>query len=269
MISRGYSEYYPNNHSIKDSIHTLKSMTVEEKRAVDGPKMTFGEVSQPIQYPYSDPIVLTIKVGLMNIRRVLVDTDSTVDLITMDCLKQLKYGPEHFEKLERPLVGFRGSRVCPSGTIVLPVRFGDKGNVRTLPVRFTIVDIPFPYNIIMGLPLINKAKAVISTHQILIQYEKDDGKVGILYGNQKISRECQVNSLKMGIQSNERENESRKRKAEQVVSVLHVADDDTRKTTETEPVEGYEEVAIWGAKNIRFGKNLVGSLREYLIAVIR
>ena len=110
----------------------------------------------------------------------------------------------------------------------------------------------------MGLPLINKVKAVISTHQLLIQYEKDDGKVGILYGDQKISRECQVNSLKMGIESNEHENESRKRKAEQVESVLHVADDDTRKMIRTEPVEGYEEVAIRGAEKIRIGRNLVG-----------
>ena len=131
------------------------------------------------------------------------------------------------------------------------------------------MDIPFPYNIIMGLPLINKVKAVISTHQLLIQYEKDDGKVGISYRDQKISRECQVNSLKMGIESNEHKNESRKRKAEQVESVLHMVDNDTRKTTQPEPVEGYEEVAIWGSEKIRIGKNLVGPIREDRIAVIR
>ena len=100
----------------------------------------------------------------MNVRRVLVDINSTRDLITIDFLKQLKYGPEHLKKLERPLVEFGGSRVCPSGNIVLPVRFGEKGNGRILLAHFTVVDIPFPYNIIMGLPLIYKVKAVISTH---------------------------------------------------------------------------------------------------------
>ena len=83
-----------------------------------------------------------------------------------------------------------------------------------MPVHFTVVDIQFPYNIIMGLPLINKVKAVISTHQLLFQYEKDDGKVGILHGDQKIARECHVNTLKMGAESRERETENRKRKAE-------------------------------------------------------
>ena len=44
--------------------------------------------------------------------------------------------------------------------------------------------------------------------------------------------------------SNEWENESRKRKAKQVESVLHVAYDDARKTTQLQPVEGFEEVSI-------------------------
>ena len=121
MMFEGYSEYYPSNRSIKDSVHILNTMTAEDKRTIDGSKMIFGEVSQPIEHPHSDPIVHTIKVGIMNMRRVLVDTSSTTGLITMDYLKQLKYGPEHLEKIEGPLVRFRGSRVYPSGTIVLPV----------------------------------------------------------------------------------------------------------------------------------------------------
>ena len=244
MISGGYLEYYPSTRSIKDSVHILNTTTVEDKRTIDGPKMIFGEVSQPIQHPHFDPIVLTIKVGLMNVTRVLVDTGSMADLITMDCLKQLKYNSEHFEKLERPLIGFGRSRVCPSGTIVLPVRFGEKGNGRILPVRFTVVNIQFPYDIIMGLSLISKVKAVISRHQLLIQYEKDDCKVEILCGDQKITRECQVNTLKMGAESRERENESRKRKAKKVESVLHVSDDGARRITQPQPVEGFEEVSI-------------------------
>ena len=48
-----------------------------------------------------------------------------------------------------------------------------------------------------------------------------------------------------------------------------MADDDSRKMTQPEPVEGYEEIATWGAEKIRLGKKLVGPLREDLIAVIR
>lgn len=244
MISGSYSEFYPSTRSIKDSVHTLNTMTAKGKKAMDGSIMIFGEGGQAIQHPHTDLVVLTLKVGLMNVKRVLVDTSSTANLITMDCLKQLKYGPEHLEKLDWLLVGFGGSRVCPSGTIVLPVHFGEKGNGRTLQVRFTVVDIKFPYNIIMGLPLINKIKAVISTHQLLIHYEKDDDRVGVLYGDQKSARECQVNTLKMGAGSSI-DQESNKRKAMEVESVLHLIDDDTRKTTQPQPLKGYEEVALW------------------------
>lgn len=95
----------------------------------------------------------------------------------------------------------------------------------------------------MGLLLINKIKAVISTHQLLIQYEKDDDHVGVLYGDQKSARECQVNSLKMGTQRSADQGK-KKRKVAEVESVMHDADDDARKITQPQPLEGYEEVAL-------------------------
>ena len=54
-----------------------------------------------------------------------------------------------------------------------------------MPICFTVVDLNFPYNAIMGLPLINKLKSVISPHQLLLEFEQDDSKVGILKGDQK------------------------------------------------------------------------------------
>ena len=85
-------------------------------------KMIFNEkLGNVIQYPHDDPIVLTLKVGQMNVRRVLVDTSSTAELVTMDCLRKLKYETHHLEPLDRPLVGFTRSRFTAMGTIVLPV----------------------------------------------------------------------------------------------------------------------------------------------------
>jgi hypothetical protein len=176
----------------------MKAIIPTNKTLV-APEMIFNEkLGSPIQYPHHDPIVLTLKVGQMNVRRVLVDTGTTADLVTKDCLRQLKYETHHLQPLDRPLVGFGGSRVAPMGTIVLPVRLGKKGNGRSIPVRFTVIDIKFPYNVIMGIPLINKVKAVISTHQLFIQYEKENGTIGILRGDQKVAKECQINTLKMG-----------------------------------------------------------------------
>lgn len=143
-------------------------------------------------------MVVTLKIGKMEVCRDLVDTGSTIDLITMDCLRQMMYEEKHLQPIDRTLIGFEGGRVNPLGTIVPPVRVDEKNKGRSLAVRFTVVDTKFSYNAIMGLPLNNKLKAVISTHQLLLQYERDDVFVIILRGDQKSSTECLINTLKNG-----------------------------------------------------------------------
>ena len=62
-------------------------------------------------------MVVNLKIGQMKVRRILVDTGSTTDLITMDCLRQIKYEEKHLQPIERPLIGFGDGRVIPLGTI--------------------------------------------------------------------------------------------------------------------------------------------------------
>ena len=63
-------------------------------------------------------------------------------------------------------------------------------------ICFTVVDFNFSYNAIIVLPLINKLKVIISPHQLLLQFEQDDGKVGVLKGDQKVDRQCLINTIK-------------------------------------------------------------------------
>ena len=134
----------------------------------------------------------------MKVKRVLVDTGTTADLITMECLRKIKFEEKHLQPLDKPLIGFGGNKVIPMGTIILPVRVGERSGSRIMPVRFTVVDLTFPYNAIMGLPLINKIKAAIFLHQLLLQFEQDDGQVGILKGDQVMARQCLINTMKRG-----------------------------------------------------------------------
>ena len=107
--------------------------------------------SQTLQQPHTDPLVVTLKIGQMNVKRVLVDTGSTAELITMNVtLKKMKFEEKHLQPLDKPLIGFGGNQVIPLGTIILPVRVGEKDGSRTMPIRFTVVDLTFPYNAIMG-----------------------------------------------------------------------------------------------------------------------
>lgn len=72
----------------------------------------------------------------------------------------------------------------------------EKGRGRSLSIDFLVVDISLPYNIIMARPTLNKAKAAISTYELLMQFETDDGKVGKIQGDQQAARDYYVNILK-------------------------------------------------------------------------
>ena len=86
MIFGGYSEEYPTIRAAKDSVHTL--LKGPPKTTSNGPIMRFdATTSQPLQQPHTDPLVVTLKIGQMKVRQVLVDTGNTADLITIECLR--------------------------------------------------------------------------------------------------------------------------------------------------------------------------------------
>ena len=108
----------------------------------------------------------------------------------------MKFEEKYLQPLDKPLIRFGGNQVLPLGTIILLVRIGGRGNCRTMPIRFTVVDLKFLYNAIMELPLINKIIAAIFPQQLLLQFEQDDGQVGILKGDQVMARQCLIKTLK-------------------------------------------------------------------------
>jgi len=82
------------------------------------------------------------------------------------------------------------------GVKKLTVRVGKKDNSRTVDVNFLVVDVPMAYNVIIGRPTLSVLKAVVALYLLLMQFELDDGRVGKLFGDQRMARECYYVSLK-------------------------------------------------------------------------
>jgi len=78
----------------------------------------------------------------------------------------------------------------------LLVRVDNEDNLRTADVNFLVVDIPMKYNVILVRQTLSAIKAVIAPYLLLMQFELDDSRVGKLYGDQKMARECDCVSLK-------------------------------------------------------------------------
>ena len=74
-----------------------------------------------------------------------------------------------------PLVGFRGTKVYPLGTVTLPVTIGDYPQQITRDITFLIIDYSSTYNAIIGRPTLNSWKAITSTYHLMIKFPTEYG----------------------------------------------------------------------------------------------
>lgn len=90
-----------------------------------------------VVYPHADPV--TTIINHFSMSRVVVDSGSQVDLITLGVLKQMKVSLDR--PVRTPLTGFSEVEIIhPEGRIELPVRFGTSP-FKDILVEFTVVDL--------------------------------------------------------------------------------------------------------------------------------
>ena len=71
--------------------------------------MVFSGEHDPRFTPtHDDPLVVEMKVASAIVRRILMDTESSVDIITWICLKKLTYPGKDIVPLVHPILGFGG-----------------------------------------------------------------------------------------------------------------------------------------------------------------
>ncbi|XP_010693164.1 uncharacterized protein LOC104906147 [Beta vulgaris subsp. vulgaris] len=232
--------------------------------------MTFKDSHRPIQTPHEDPLVVEMKIANLRVGRVLIDSGSSVDIITMDCLRKLKYEEKDLIPIDQPLVGFGGQSVHPLGSVKLPTRLGEKKAGRNVIVDYLVVDTCLPYNVIIGRPTLNKVKAAISTYQLLLQFKGDDGKVAQLFGDQKSAREFYFNSLKCKTEGPTRKRKSPEPEEPLPVMGIYVADNPKR-YERPHPADRDEEVCIdeRRGRTVRIGKQVPKETKVQILEVIK
>ena len=84
--------------------------------------MTFdGREGQYFSSLHNDALVVELKVPNALVRRIFIDTGSSVDIITWEYLKQLKHLEREIVPLVHPILGFGGQEVNLPGVIRLPL----------------------------------------------------------------------------------------------------------------------------------------------------
>ncbi|XP_050278328.1 uncharacterized protein LOC126719863 [Quercus robur] len=109
--------------------------------------------------PHDDALVVTLKIGGYDVKRVLVDQGSAVEIMYPDLYKGLNLKPEDLTAYDSPIVSFEGKTVTLRGQIRLPIQT----NSDVVEVDFIVVDAYSPYTAIVARPWPHALETVSST----------------------------------------------------------------------------------------------------------
>ena len=98
--------------------------------------------------PHDDALLITLRIGGYDVKRVMVDCGSTAEIMYPDLYKGLKLKPEDLMPYGSPLMSFDRKLVIPKGMIRLPIQTGPE----IVEVNFIVVDTYSPYTAIVDRP---------------------------------------------------------------------------------------------------------------------
>ena len=165
----------------------------ESKRArvIATPLIGFSEEDkQGTLQPHDDALVVTLRIGGYDVKRVLVDQGSAVEVMYPDLYKGLNLKSEDLSPYYSSLVSFEGKTVTPKGMIRLPVRRDSD----VVEVKFIVVDVYSPYTAIVARPWLHALGAVPSTLHQKVKYPSG-GQIKEIIGNQGMAKQCMVSAI--------------------------------------------------------------------------
>ena len=140
--------------------------------------------------PHDDALVVMLRIRGYDMRRVLVDQGSAVEIMYPDLYKWLNLKSEDLTAYESPLVSFEGKTIIPKGQIRLLIQTDSE----IVEVDFIVVDSYSPYTAIVARPWLHALGAVSSTLHQKVKYPSE-GLVKEIVGNQSVARQCMVTAI--------------------------------------------------------------------------
>ena len=137
-----------------------------------------------------DALVVTLRIGGYDVRRVMIDQGSAAEIMYPDLFKGLGLKLEDLSTYSSPLVSFKGKMVVLKGQIRLLMQTGSD----VVEVDFIVVDAFSPYTAIMGRPWLHSLGAVSSTLHQKVKYPSE-GQVLEIVGSQSMARQCLITTI--------------------------------------------------------------------------
>ena len=158
--------------------------------------ITFTETDRgDVMLPHDDPLVISAVIAKHPIERILVDNGSSVNLIYWNCFQQMNLTADRLREVKTPLYSFSGEAVSVMGSVQLPVTLGTDREVTRMATFMVVKSVSTAYNVILGRPMLNDMRAVISPAYLLMKFPTPQG-VGQVRGDQRKARAFYVSSIR-------------------------------------------------------------------------
>ena len=119
--------------------------------------------------PHDDALVITLRIGGYDVKRVMIDQGSAAEIMYPDLYKGLNLKAKDLTPYSSPLVSFEGKIIIPKGQVRLPVQNGSE----VVEVDFIVVDAFSPYTAIVARPWLHTLGAVSSTLHQKVKYSSE------------------------------------------------------------------------------------------------
>ncbi|XP_065626930.1 uncharacterized protein LOC136066494 [Quercus suber] len=140
--------------------------------------------------PHDDALIVTLRIGGYDVKRVMVDQGSAVEIMYPDLYKGLNLKLDDLTRYCSFLVSFEGRIVTPKGQIRLPVQTGSK----VVEVDFIVIDVYSPYTAIVARPWLHTLGAISSTLHQNVKYPSER-RVCEICRDQSSTRQCLVAAI--------------------------------------------------------------------------
>ena len=152
-------------------VQNVQLMSVVPKMTrIDNPVIGFSEKdARRLHHPHDDALVVSIWIRDYNTYWILVDNESSADILYYPAFQQMWINKEHLVPTNAPLVRFGVTKVYSLRAVTLPVTVGDYPQQITKDITFLVVDCSSAYNAILGWPTLNSWKPITSTYHLMIQ----------------------------------------------------------------------------------------------------
>ncbi|KAK3008615.1 hypothetical protein RJ639_014357 [Escallonia herrerae] len=194
-IAAGGSSGQGRKAYVREVLTTMGPPTKKQKKELAQTISFSDDDVGDTRIPHDDPLVVTLRVGNFDVKRILVDNGSSAEVLFYEAFQRMNIPSNRLRKIDTPLYGFSNHPVVCEGIIALPMTVGAPPNQAKLMLDFVVVRVPSAYNAILGRTALNQLRAVVSTYHMKMKFPTENG-VGEVKGDQVVARQCYMASCR-------------------------------------------------------------------------